>query len=96
MKDRISEEHDHHDMSKPHRLIDSVKKTHKRRPNWEWDIILYVEKYGAPYMTSIERKSPRNYSSYVALLCDIIDANPSNYEEATERKEWNDVMIEEY
>ena len=30
------------------------------------------------------------------MLCDIIDKEPSNYEEATENKEWNDAMIEEY
>ena len=32
----------------------------------------------------------------MALLCDIIDANPSSYEEATEKKEWKDAMTEEY
>ena len=34
--------------------------------------------------------------SYVALLCDFIDKEPSEYEEAAERKEWKDAMIEEY
>ena len=43
-----------------------------------------------------ERKRTRSYSSYVALLCDIIDKEPSNYEEVEEKKEWKDVMIEEY
>ena len=43
-----------------------------------------------------ERKRTRSYSSYVALLCDIIDKEPSNYEEAVENKEWKDSMIEEY
>ena len=43
-----------------------------------------------------ERKRTRSYSGYVALLCDIIDKEPSNYEEVTEKKEWKDVMIEEY
>ena len=42
-----------------------------------------------------ERKRTRSYSSYVALLCDIIDKEPSNYDEATEMKEWKDDMIEE-
>ena len=32
----------------------------------------------------------------MALLCDIIDKEPSTYEEATERKEWKDAMIKEY
>ena len=43
-----------------------------------------------------ERKRTWSSSAYVALLCDIIDKEPSNYEEATEKKEWKDAMIEEY
>ena len=41
-----------------------------------------------------ERKRTRSY--YVALLCDIIDKEPSNYEEVVEKKEWKDDMIEQY
>jgi hypothetical protein len=36
------------------------------------------------------------YSSYVASLCDIIDAEPTCYEEDAEKKVWKDAMIEEY
>ena len=43
-----------------------------------------------------EIKRTRSYSGYVALLCDIIDKEPSNYEEEAEKKEWKDSMIEEY
>ena len=43
-----------------------------------------------------ERKRTRSYSGYVALLCDIIDKEPSSYEEATGNKEWKDVIIKEY
>ena len=32
----------------------------------------------------------------MALLCDIIEKEPSNYEEVVENKEWKDSMIEEY
>ena len=32
----------------------------------------------------------------MALLCDIIDVDPSSYEEVVENKEWKDAMIEEY
>ena len=32
----------------------------------------------------------------MALLCDIIDREPSTYEEASENKEWRDAMIKEY
>jgi hypothetical protein len=43
-----------------------------------------------------ESKKPRPYSSYIALLCDIIDAEPASYEEVAEKKVWQDAMIEEY
>ena len=43
-----------------------------------------------------ERIRPKPYKKYVALMCDIINKEPSNYEEATEKKEWKDSMIEEY
>ena len=36
------------------------------------------------------------YNNYVSLLCDIIDKEPSTYEEDKEKKEWKDAMIEEY
>ena len=43
-----------------------------------------------------ERKRQNPYNSFVALLCDIIDKEPSTYEEATKNKEWKDSMIEKY
>ena len=43
-----------------------------------------------------ERKRTRSCSGYVALLCDIIDKEPSNYEEVAQKKEWKDAMIEDY
>ena len=55
-----------------------------------------AERYGAPDGMHRERKRPKPYNSYVALLCEIIDKEPSNYEEAAEKKEWKDAMIEEY
>ena len=42
-----------------------------------------------------ERKRT-TYFGYVALLCDIIYKEPSNYEEATEKKEWKDAIVKEY
>ena len=43
-----------------------------------------------------ERKRTRFYYGYVALLCDFINKEPSNYEEVEKIKEWKDSMIEEY
>jgi hypothetical protein len=70
--------------------------TKKRRPTLAREIIQDAEKYGAPDGSFRESKRPRPYSSYVALLSDIIDAELTCYEEAAEKKEWKDAMIEEY
>ena len=69
---------------------------HNRKPGWVHEIIQGTERYGASKETPRGRKRTRSCSSYVALLCDIIDKEPSNYEEAVELKEWKDAMIEEY
>jgi hypothetical protein len=36
------------------------------------------------------------YPEYVALLYDIIDTDPTIYEEVVGNKEWKDAMVEEY
>ena len=55
-----------------------------------------AERYGTPKERHREMKRTRSYSSYVSLLCEIIDKEPSNYEEAAEWKKWKDAMIKEY
>jgi hypothetical protein len=36
------------------------------------------------------------FSSYVVLMSNIIDSDPSTIEEVSQKKEWNDSMMEEY
>ena len=57
---------------------------------------LKSSRYGALEENHRERKRTRSCFRYVALLCDFIDKEPSNYEEVAEQKEWKDAMIEEY
>ena len=71
------------------------KNPHKRKPAWVCELIQGAEIYGAEEENHRERKGIRSCSGYVALLCDFIDKETSSYEEAVERKEWKDVMIEE-
>ena len=56
--------------------------TYKRRPAWDREAIQDAEKYDAPDGSSREKKRPRSFSNYMALLCGIIDEEPSCYEEA--------------
>ena len=57
----------------------------KRRPAWARELMQEVEKYGAPDGTFRESRRPKSFSSYVALLLDIIDAEPTCYEEAVKK-----------
>jgi hypothetical protein len=36
------------------------------------------------------------FSSYMAMMNNIIDSEPSTIEEAAEKQEWKDTMMEEY
>ena len=62
------------------------KNTHKRKPAWVREPIQGAERYGAPEENHTERKRTRSCSGYVALLCDFINKEPSNYEEVIEKK----------
>ena len=76
------------EIEEPHEPIDPPQKKnpHKRKPAWVREVIQGAERYGALEEIHRERKRNRYYSSNVALLCDIIDKEPSNYEEAIEKK----------
>jgi hypothetical protein len=41
-------------------------------------------------------KRPKPFSSYTALMCNLLDEEPTCFEEAIQKKEWADAMIEEY
>ena len=64
----------------------------KRRLDWSRDIIREEEIYGAPE----GRKRQRIYSNYVALMGNLFDESPTCFEEASNKKEWMESMIEEY
>ena len=94
---RDDEEHDQvdHDMIEPEMLIDPPKEAAlKRKPTWARELIQDAERYGAPEGSLKESKRPCIYSSYMALLSDIIDAEPSSFEEVVGKKVWKDVMHE--
>ena len=94
----IPKDHEDHDMIEPQVLVETLleKDSHKRKPSWTQELIREDERYGAPEGIHRERKRENPYNSYVALLCDIIDREPSTYEEAAENKECKDAMIKEY
>jgi hypothetical protein len=82
------------DMEEPQRPTKMPSR--KRRPSWAQELIKDAKRYGAPENYLRESKKPKPYSNYVACLCDIMDAKPSNYEEVAKKRAWKDAMGEEY
>ena len=62
------------------------------KPSLVREIIQEVEKYGAPKGSTRTRKRSKRFSSYVALMCDIVDQEPTSYEEVEHKKEWVEAM----
>jgi hypothetical protein len=46
--------------------------SHKRKPAWARELIQYGEKYGVPEGTTRQVKRPEPFSSYMALMCDLL------------------------
>jgi hypothetical protein len=70
--------------------------SHKRKPAWARELIQDGEKYGVPEGTTRQVKKPKPFSSYMSLMCDLVEKEPTCFEEAIQKKEWADAMTEEY
>jgi hypothetical protein len=68
----------------------------KRNPSWARELIQYGEKYGAPEGTMRLVKKPKPFSNYMDLMCDLLEKEPTCFEEAIQKKEWANAMTEEY
>jgi hypothetical protein len=66
--------------------------SHKRKPAWARELIQDGEKYGVPEGTTKHVKRPKPFSSYMALMCDLLEKEPTYFEEAIQKKEWADAM----
>jgi hypothetical protein len=51
---------------------------------------------GEPRQAVRESKPPERFCSYIAMVSNIRESEPSTFEEATGRKVWRDAMMEEY
>jgi hypothetical protein len=90
--EELLEDHDTIEVQEPPQMTI----LHKRKPAWARELIQYGEKYGVPQGTTRQVKRPNPFSSYMALMCDLLEEEPSCFEEAIHRKEWADAMTEEY
>jgi hypothetical protein len=90
--EEILEDHDTIEVQEPPQMTFS----HKRKPAWARELIQDGEKYGVPEGTTRQVKKPKPFSSYTALMCNLLDEEPTCFEEAIQKKEWADAMTEEY
>jgi hypothetical protein len=68
----------------------------KRKPGWLKETMQEAEKIATPKEIFRESKTPHRYGSYVALMSNISDAEPSSFEEVDKLQVWKDAMLEEY
>ena len=54
-----------------------------------------IEVWSLECSISVSKRS-KAFSSYVALMCDLVDQEPTSYEEGAQKEEWVEAMIEEY
>jgi hypothetical protein len=66
--------------------------SHKRNPTWARELIQYGEKYNVPKGTMIHVKRPNPFSSYMALICDLLEKECTFFEESIQKKEWADAI----
>jgi hypothetical protein len=76
--EELLEDHDIVEVQEPpHMTI-----LHKRKPSWAREIIQDREKFGVPEGTTRQVKRPKPFSSYMALMCDLLEEEPTCFEEA--------------
>jgi hypothetical protein len=90
--DEIPEDHDMIESQEPPRMTIY----HKRNPAWARELIQDAKKYGALEGTMRQNKNPKPFSSYMALMCDLVEKEPTFFEEFVQKKEWMDAMTVEY
>jgi hypothetical protein len=86
--DEIREYHDILESQEPPHMTIS----HMRKPTWARELIQYGEKYGAPEGTMRQVNKPKTFSNYMDLMCDLLEKEPTCFEESIQKKEWADDM----
>jgi hypothetical protein len=76
--EEILEDHDVEEFQEPPQMTI----LHKRKPSWARDLIQYGEKYGVLEGTTRHVKIPNPLSSYMDLMCDLLEKEPTFFEEA--------------
>jgi hypothetical protein len=69
----------------------------KRKPKWLQDTLKEAHGYvGNPRKAVRESKPPKRFCSYLAMVSNICESEPSTFEEVVDQQVWKDAMVEEY
>jgi hypothetical protein len=74
--EELLEDHDMIEVQEPPQMMI----LHKRNPSWAREIIQDGEKYGVLEGTTRQVKRPNPFSSYTALMCDLLEEEPTCFE----------------
>jgi hypothetical protein len=77
--------------------IDSniIPKT-KKQPSWLEATLQYAERIKVPEGTSRKSRRSKRFSSYVAYMMKLLDEEPTTFEEAVQKGQWKESMVEEH
>ena len=64
----------------------------KRKPKWLQDTLREATSVAGPKRPVRERRPPERFCSYMAMVANIIDSEPSSYEEAASQQVWREAM----
>jgi hypothetical protein len=73
--EEIPEDHDIIESQEPPEMTIS----HKRKSAWARELIQDGEKHGAPEGTMRQVKKPKPFSNYIALMCDLLEKEPTSF-----------------
>jgi hypothetical protein len=82
LDEETPEDHDITKVQEPPQMTFS----HKRNPAWARELIQDGEKYGVPEGTSRQVKRPNPFSSYMALMCNLLDEEPTALKKPFKRR----------
>jgi hypothetical protein len=69
----------------------------KRKPKWLQDTLKEAQgSVGNPRKAVRESKPPERFCSYLAMVSNISESEPSTFEEVADQQVWKDAMVEEY
>jgi hypothetical protein len=75
--------------------VDTVPKT-KKQPAWLEATLQEAERLKAPDATFKTSKKPKRFSSYATYMTKLLNEEPTMFEEAVQKKQYKEAMIEEH